>query len=83
MKNKQLAQLTSVFLEHATPQRMADFLQAILTPKELAELHSRLEIVRLLKQGLPQREIADQLGVGIATVTRGSRELQLGRFRHV
>ena len=56
------------------------FLLGILTPQEIEQLNQRLEIVRLLKGGMPQREIADKLGVGIATVTRGSREIKLGRF---
>ncbi len=52
---------------------MAKRLTALLTPNELGELQHRLQIFALLEQGVPQREIAKQLGVGIATVTRGSR----------
>ncbi|MGJ8645533.1 MAG: Trp family transcriptional regulator [Marinomonas colpomeniae] len=48
-------------------------LKALLTPNELNELQHRLQIFSLLEQGIPQRDIAKQLGVGIATVTRGSR----------
>ncbi|MEP0072400.1 MAG: Trp family transcriptional regulator [Marinomonas sp.] len=51
-------------------------LKALLTPNELNELKHRLEIFSLLEQGVPQRDIAKQLGVGIATVTRGSRALK-------
>lgn len=51
-------------------------LKALLTPKEINEVQHRLAIFELLKQGVPQREIAKKLGVGIATVTRGSRALQ-------
>jgi len=51
-------------------------LKALLTPNELNELQHRLEIFSLLEQGVPQRDIAKQLGVGIATVTRGSRALK-------
>lgn len=51
-------------------------LTALLTPNELSELQHRLAIFSLLEQGVPQRDIAKQLGVGIATVTRGSRALK-------
>lgn len=52
------------------------FLRAILTPSELEEIAKRLQIVKLLAGGMPQREVARRLDVGIATVTRGSRELR-------
>jgi TrpR family trp operon transcriptional repressor len=51
-------------------------LKALLTPNELNEMQHRLQIFSLLDQGLSQRDIAKQLGVGIATVTRGSRALK-------
>ena len=62
---------------------MEDFLLGILTPKERLEIPMRLRIVKMLKQGIPQQGIAESLGVGVATVTRGSRELQKGRFKVV
>jgi TrpR family trp operon transcriptional repressor len=37
---------------------------------------NRLQIIEMLQQGIPQRQIADTLGVGIATVTRGSHHLK-------
>jgi len=60
---------------------MMDFLRGILTPKEMDELTKRLQIVKLIKKGLPHQEIARRLEVGVATVTRGSRELRMGRFK--
>lgn len=60
-----------------------DFFKGILTIKELEEIPMRLEIVKLLKKGVPQHEIAKRLGIGVATVTRGSKELKLGRFKNL
>ncbi len=57
-----------------------DFFQGILTPKEIEEICVRLQIITLLKQGIPHAKISQLLGVGIATVTRGSHEIKKGRF---
>jgi TrpR family trp operon transcriptional repressor len=64
-------------------EEMLDFLRGILTPQELEEIPMRLKIVKMLKQGVAQHEIASRLGVGVSTVTRGSKEIQKGRFNHV
>ncbi|MBU1992345.1 MAG: Trp family transcriptional regulator [Patescibacteria group bacterium] len=76
-------QLVEHLLGIKTPKQMEDFLKAILTPAELDSIPTRLEIVRMLKKGVSQREIAKKLGVGIATVTRGSIELKLNHFKDV
>ena len=47
-------------------------LKALFTIKELKEFDNRLKIFLLLMQGKKQREISEDLNVGIATVTRGS-----------
>lgn len=60
---------------------LADFLVGLTTAKEQAELIQRVEIIKKLIAGQPQHQIAHDLGVGIATVTRGSKELAQGRFR--
>lgn len=52
-----------------------DFLKDILTPSEYREIANRLQIVKLLKQGFSHREIAETLGVGVATIERGARVL--------
>ena len=77
---KQTTQLSTTFLKSKTPSEMSDFLEGILTPKEILELAQRIEIVKLLKSGMPQRQIAEKVGVGIATVSRGSREISRGKF---
>lgn len=55
---------------------MNEFLTDILTPNEFEALALRWQIVKRLKKGETHRSIADDLGLGISTVTRGSRELR-------
>lgn len=62
-------------------QLLADFLIGVTTDKERRELAQRLEIIKRLLAGEAQAKIASDLGVGIATVTRGSKELSQGRFK--
>ena len=65
------------------PKEIEEFLNAILTPKEIEELPRRLQVVKLLKSGMPQREISELLGVGIATVTRGAKVLNSKAFENL
>jgi len=60
---------------------LEDFLVGVTTEKERRELARRVEVVNRLINGEPQLKIAEDLGVGIATVTRGSKELAQGRFK--
>lgn len=78
-----LNSLVEVFLKIKTKEEMSDFLNGILTQQELIEIPTRLEIVKLLKEGVGQHAIAEKLGVGVATVTRGSKEIQKGRFGNI
>lgn len=81
--DKRLEDLISLLLTIRTREEMKDFLLGILTPKELQEIPTRLQIVKMLRGGVRHHEIAERLGIGVATVTRGSRELQKGRFKVV
>lgn len=53
--------------------QLSEIFAALLTEKEQTELANRLRIFALLQQGVTQREISAQLGVGIATVSRGAK----------
>jgi TrpR family trp operon transcriptional repressor len=68
-------------MTQTTGEQMLGALQGLLTPYEQQELINRLQIFELLSQGVSQRQVAQQLGVGIATVTRGSRALQAGSYK--
>lgn len=72
---------TNVVHEIRDKTLLEDFLLAVTTPKERDELVMRVEIIARLLDGEPQAKIAADLGVGVATVTRGSKELKAGRFK--
>lgn len=83
VSKKYLSELIEVLLSIKTKEGLRDFLNGILTPKELEEIPTRLQIVKMLKKGISQHKISEDLEVGIATVTRGSKELQKGRFKNI
>jgi TrpR family transcriptional regulator, trp operon repressor len=83
MKNKYLREFIAALAERKSEAEIGDFLEGILTIKELDEIPKRLQIVKMLKKGVSQREIAASLGVGISTVTRGSIEIRKGRFKNI
>ncbi len=83
MKDKATIELVELLLKARNDKDMLDLLKGLLTVGELKEIAKRVQIVRMLKAGVPQREIAAKLNVGIATVTRGSREIKQGRFSQI
>ncbi len=62
-----------------------DFIKDILTPHEFENVSVRWQIVKRLAKGEYQGAIADDLHLGVATITRGSREMRKkeGGFRRV
>lgn len=57
------------------------FLEDMMTPQEIEALDERIKIMHALIDGKTQREIAEDLGLSITTVSRGSRILQYGRIK--
>ncbi len=70
-------QLASVFTiaahQHGQMERL---LADLFTPAEVDEFAMRWRIIQCLSLGWTHRRVAEELGVGIATVTRGARELR-------
>ena len=73
---KYIEYLVNHLLARKTSAEMERALRDLLTSSELIDVANRLQIFELLEEGVPQRQIADKLGVGIATVTRGSNALK-------
>ena len=77
-KNDKEKSLAKSILKLKTEQEVANFLRDILTIKELEEFSNRLEMARLLKQGISYKAIAKKLKVSTTTVTRTAHWLFRG-----
>lgn len=70
-------QLMVLVQESAQQDQHVMLLTSLMTPDEREALIARVNIFReLLKGELSQRQISQLLGVGVATITRGSNELK-------
>ena len=73
---KYIEHLVNHLLTQDSLAEMEKALCDLLTASELDDVARRLQIIEMLAEGIPQRQIANQLGVGIATVSRGSNILK-------
>lgn len=63
-------------LEGADASLIERFFYSLLTPSEADEMAKRWALVKELAEGTPQRRIAEDLGLSLCKITRGSRELK-------
>lgn len=76
MKDYYLKTKKSLFEAFARAQKdgnFDDFLKLVLTRKEYEEIIRRWYVLKELDKKRAQRDIADDLGLGLATVSRGQR----------
>lgn len=59
-----------------TKEECHDFLSEMLSPNELKALKNRWKMMWLLNHGNTQRDICEQLGVAISSVSRANRVLK-------
>jgi TrpR family trp operon transcriptional repressor len=70
---RQLAELVASVGDPVTLERLFDDL---FTRAELHDLVLRWRLLKMLHEGVPQRVIAETLGVSLCKITRGSRVLK-------
>ena len=71
-----IAELAGALARTDAPDLVSDFLYCLLTPAEIADVAARWALVKALRENIPQREIARDLGVSLCKITRGSKELK-------
>lgn len=76
-QNRPLKKISLLLAKIEQPKEVETILSILLTPNEQSCLKTRLEILQeLIKDHLPQREIAQKLKVSIAKITAGSKEVK-------
>lgn len=74
----------SSFLSKEMKKRPLDeILSELLSERELTEISNRIEIIKQLEAGKNQRQVANDVGVGIATVTRGAKIIKQRQERAI
>ncbi|MBM4165128.1 MAG: transcriptional regulator [Lentisphaerae bacterium] len=68
--------IASVFARVGSAAEMRRFFDEILTAAETRDLALRWLLLRKLRAGMPQRRIADELGISLCKITRGSKLLK-------
>jgi TrpR family trp operon transcriptional repressor len=49
----------------------------IFTPAEIQDVALRWRLMKMLHKGVPQRQIAEKLGISLCKITRGSKILKM------
>jgi TrpR family transcriptional regulator, trp operon repressor len=70
MEDRELIAVFAAIRDQAT---MRKFFREIFTRSEIADLSLRWRLMKMLKDGTPQRRIAEELGISLCKITRGAR----------
>ncbi len=75
---KSAKELVEVFCRITEPKIMKSFISEIFTPAEIDDFVLRWRLMEMLQNGVPQRDIATELGISLCKITRGSKVLSTG-----
>jgi TrpR-related protein YerC/YecD len=75
---QQFQELVKALVGITSPDLMTSFLHDLCTSAELSAMGQRLEVARMVRDGLSYQEIARQTGASTATVTRVAHWLRSG-----
>lgn len=72
----EIREISTVLADITSPDDVEKFLYEILTDNERKDLSLRWELMKKLYKGVPQRNIASELGISLCRITRGSKILK-------
>lgn len=78
LKNKMNDQLFRAILELQTIDECYEFFEDICTINELRSISQRLEVARMLREGIGYDQIVETTGASTATISRVKRCLNFG-----
>ncbi|OGJ47875.1 hypothetical protein A2344_02705 [Candidatus Peregrinibacteria bacterium RIFOXYB12_FULL_41_12] len=80
---KQLPDLCNAFLSMKTVSECKRFLRDLCTITEIQAMTERWQAARMIKRGIPYRQIARETGISTATITRVAAWLKDGENGYV
>ncbi len=69
-------EVAAILSKMNSAEEVAKFLDEMLTGAELHDLQMRWELLKLLRDGVPQRAIASKLHISLCKITRGAKILK-------
>ena len=71
-----IKEISQIIKNIESQANIVDFFKELLTKSELETLSKRWHILKMLKKGIPQRQIAKELQVSLCKITRGAKILK-------
>ena len=78
LQNPETDQLLKAVLSLETMEECYRFFENICTISELRSIAQRLDVARMLREGMTYTSIAEKTGASTATISRVNRSLQFG-----
>ncbi|MBN2065041.1 MAG: hypothetical protein JW745_09590 [Sedimentisphaerales bacterium] len=69
-------EITLALASEPDPANISRFFAEMLTESEMSNIVMRWELMKRLKAGVSQRQIAEELGLSLCKITRGSKILK-------
>jgi len=69
-------ELINIFSKIKDADTMEKFFGEIFTPSEVKTIALRWQLMKMVNQKMPQREVASKLGISLCKITRGVKILK-------